>query len=476
MNLAFLFVGLVVLTRLPFRSAYLFNWDAANFALALQHYDVRLHQPHPPGYPLYVGVAWLFNQAFHDPNASLVLVTVLLECVAVAALYLLARAWLGVWPAVAATLTLLCSVTFWSYGGLALAYPALAAVSTLLALLVYQTRFQGKNRLVLAAAVYGLGAGFRPDLAAFLLPLLAFGAWGQPLRPVLAAGVVAGAGIALWLAPAVMLSGGPGEYLAVFAAYAGTDVVDRYAPTSTGAAGLLVNVTDTVLYLGYALYAGVVLVAGMLFLAWRRPERTEWAKYLLLVVWVAPMALFYLLVHIGDPGYVFGILPALLLAGAAGWRVVAGSQPSEVKQTVLGSGLALALLANTMLFFLYERPLTLWGVRQHDRSVAARIIYLRTLKPESVLVVTYDSFKHLKLYLPEYTNSVWLDTKTPTRQVFPIPPGVTAAVLTDPSVFALAQALPAEAEYLPGETWAAKLPVRAGQSLVYENGRLRLEP
>jgi len=476
MNVAFLFVGLVVLSRLPFRSTYLFNWDAANFALAVQHYDVRLHQPHPPGYPLYVAVAWLFNQAFHDPNASLVLVTVLLECVAIAALYLLARAWVGLWPAVAATTALLCSVTFWTYGGLALAYPALAAVSTLLALLVYQTRFEDKNRLLLAAAVYGLGAGFRPDLAAFLLPLLAFGAWRQPVGRVVAAGVVAVACVAVWLVPAITLSGGPGEYLAVFAAYAGTDVVERYAPTSTGIAGLLINITDTVLYLGYSLYAGALLVAGVLFLAWRRPAQTEWPKYLMLAVWVAPMALFYLLIHIGDPGYVFGILPALLLAGAAGWRAVAGNQPSELKQTVLGSGMALAMLANTMLFFLYERPLTLWGVRQHDRAMASRIIYLRTLPPESVLVVTYDSFKHLKVYLPEYTNSVWLDTKTPGRQVFPVPPGVTAAVLTDPSVFALAQSLPAEAEYLPGETWAAKLPVRPGQSLVYEGGRLRVEP
>lgn len=476
MNLAFLFVGLVALTRLPFRSAYLFNWDAANFALALQHYDVRLHQPHPPGYPLYVGVAWLFNQAVHEPNASLVLVSVLLECVAVAAVYLLGRAWLGVWPAVAAALALLCSVTFWSYGGIALAYPALAAVSTLLALLVYQTRFEGRNRLVAAAAVYGLGAGFRPDLAVFLLPLLVFGAWRQPIGRLVPAGVVAVGGIALWLVPAMMLSGGPAEYLAVFTAYAGTDVVARYAPTSTGLTGLLVNITDTALYLGYALYACVVLVAGALVLAWRRPHPSEWPRYLLLAVWVAPMGLFYLLVHIGDPGYVFGILPALLLEGASGWRVVAGPKPSEVMQTVLASGMALALLANTMLFFLYERPLTFWGVRQNDRSVAARIIYLRTLPPESVLVVTYDSFKQLKHYLPEYTNSVWLDTKTPTRQVFPVPAGVTSVVLTDPSVFALAQALPAEAEDLAGETWAARLTVRSGQSLVYEGGRLRVEP
>lgn len=476
MNLAVLFAGLVALTRIPFRSAYLFNWDAANFALALQHYDVRLHQPHPPGYPYFVGLAWLFQLAVGEANAALVLVSVLLECVAVAALFLLARTWLGLWPAVAAALALVCSVTFWTYGEVALAYPALAAFSTLVALFVYQTRIQRKDRLLAAAAAYAVGSGFRPDLAAFLLPLLAFGAWGQPRNRVVAAAAIAAGGVLLWLLPVMWLSGGPAEYLTVLSTYTGVDVVERYAPAARGLPGLLVNVTDTALYLGYALYANGVLVAGAALLLWRRPPRAELPRYLLLLAWVAPMAVFYLAVHVGDPGYVFGILPALLLLGADGWRRLAGPRPSELVQTVLGAGMAMALLANALVFFLHDRPLTLLGLRQNDRAVAARVIYLRTLPPQEVLVVSYQSYKTLKYYLPEYPHAVWLDVTTPARQAFAVPPGVRTAVLTDPGVFALAQTLPAEAEYLPGETWAARLAVQPGQTLVYESGRLWLEP
>ena len=41
--------ALALITRLPCRSIILHHWDSVNFALALEHYDVRLHQPHPPG-------------------------------------------------------------------------------------------------------------------------------------------------------------------------------------------------------------------------------------------------------------------------------------------------------------------------------------------------------------------------------------------------------------------------------------------
>src|SRR5215208_1164609 len=30
--------------------------DSINFALGLRHFDPALHQPHPPGYPLYIGL------------------------------------------------------------------------------------------------------------------------------------------------------------------------------------------------------------------------------------------------------------------------------------------------------------------------------------------------------------------------------------------------------------------------------------
>jgi len=57
-----------LLSRWPYRARMLYNWDAVQFALALREFDVAKHQPHPPGYLLYVGLGRLFNASLGDPT------------------------------------------------------------------------------------------------------------------------------------------------------------------------------------------------------------------------------------------------------------------------------------------------------------------------------------------------------------------------------------------------------------------------
>jgi len=40
--------------HLPYLPASLDDLDSINFALGLRHFDVARHQPHPPGYPLFI--------------------------------------------------------------------------------------------------------------------------------------------------------------------------------------------------------------------------------------------------------------------------------------------------------------------------------------------------------------------------------------------------------------------------------------
>src|SRR5690349_3121155 len=43
-----------LLIHLPFLAPALEDIDSINFALGLHHYDPSLHQPHPPGYPVFI--------------------------------------------------------------------------------------------------------------------------------------------------------------------------------------------------------------------------------------------------------------------------------------------------------------------------------------------------------------------------------------------------------------------------------------
>ena len=57
------FAALVLATRLPLAPGQLFTFDDVNLAYSIGHFDIRISQPQPPGYPLFVmemrALSWL---------------------------------------------------------------------------------------------------------------------------------------------------------------------------------------------------------------------------------------------------------------------------------------------------------------------------------------------------------------------------------------------------------------------------------
>jgi len=111
---------LTVLSRIPFRSRILYHWDSVNLAFAMQKLDVAAEQPQPPGYILYVWLARLVDALLHDPQTSMVLLSILASGLAVVALYRLGRALFDERTGLAAALFLASSPLFWFYGEIAL--------------------------------------------------------------------------------------------------------------------------------------------------------------------------------------------------------------------------------------------------------------------------------------------------------------------------------------------------------------------
>src|SRR6476661_7597639 len=86
-------IAAVALTRVLFRSRLLYDLDSVNFALGMLRFDPASHQPHPPGYFLYVLLARLVNRLLANPNDALVMISVVASCGAAWLIYLLAREW-----------------------------------------------------------------------------------------------------------------------------------------------------------------------------------------------------------------------------------------------------------------------------------------------------------------------------------------------------------------------------------------------
>ena len=161
---AWLLTILVGLTRWPAISRSLWDWDEALFALALRHYDVAAHHPHPPGFPLFIAVAKLFASALRiEAFPALQCVTVLSSLLVFPAMFFLARELRApAFTAMAAGLLLALFPNVWFYGGTALSdVPSMVLALVACALLLRGCRHDPS--LLAGAILLGVAAGFRPQ-------------------------------------------------------------------------------------------------------------------------------------------------------------------------------------------------------------------------------------------------------------------------------------------------------------------------
>ena len=151
---------LVALTRWPALSATLWDWDEALFVLGLRDYDVTLHHPHPPGFPLFIAMAKLMPMdGFHALQA----VTFIASLLIFPAMFFLARELrLPFFGAVAGALLLSFFPNVWFYGGTGLSdVPSLVLALVACALLLRGARSDAS--LLAGAVVLGIAAGVRPQ-------------------------------------------------------------------------------------------------------------------------------------------------------------------------------------------------------------------------------------------------------------------------------------------------------------------------
>jgi hypothetical protein len=225
--------------HLPYFPTSLEDLDSINFALGVRQFDVAHHQPHPPGYPVYIALAKAVHAAVPDETRALALLSVVagaLGAVAMAALFgRLTSVGRSTWVPVALGLT---SPLYWFTAARPLSdMPGLAAALAVQALTLGAITTRG---LCVAAFSAGLATGIRSQVAWLTVPLLlarglgtrGLGTASPPVpspqspaaspepraptsvaaSPQLAPTASFLAGVLVWAFPLVMLTGGPGGY------------------------------------------------------------------------------------------------------------------------------------------------------------------------------------------------------------------------------------------------------------------------
>lgn len=405
-------IGLFALTvaaRLPFATHTLWAWDSVLYARALEQgfhvdFDLAGQRPQPPGYILYVAAASLLRLILADSNTALVAVSVLASALGTVALYAAARRFCGTGVSLFVAVAYALNPLVWTYGEVAYPYAVLALLSTTLAAAFHLARGGTRGTLV-ASFAFGLLAGFRQDLLLLLGPLWLWLVWPAALRTRAASAAVALAGVALWLAPSALLSDGLGAYFTALTQQSGS-VGALYSVPENGLAALAYNLRFTFYALAWGLLGFAIILAGLVLARMRRAlraidRRLPSASQAFFLCWVLPATVFYVVVHIGEWGYVLSVLPALYaLTGALLERQLAALRGRPAPWRALAAAVA---VAPAFVFVFSPLRFSAAELARHDRTVQARVAYVRsTFDTERTIILAREDYLTVRYYLPEY--------------------------------------------------------------------------
>ena len=316
--IAGLFTLLTWATRIPFVSRYLWHFDSGNMALGLYEFNIPKHQPHPPGYILFMGVAKLFHLATGDANLALVFASVFFSGLAVGLIYLFGKGFFGDKVGIWAGVFLAVNPDFWLHGEVALVYSAGAfggILAGFVAWFLVRERMNLRARhALLAGFAIGVIGGLRQSDLFLLMPLWGYAFWraGRERATALlwgAMGMVIG--IFSWSVPLYLLSQG-GSSLGQLLDSARDTSFFFGAPIRNHLRMVALLFVFTIASLGPA---GLILLLA----PWKRkPLREALSRddILMALLWIAPPFLFFSLIHFTNPGHLFLLLGALVLAEA----------------------------------------------------------------------------------------------------------------------------------------------------------------
>ncbi len=379
---AILFFVVALATRLPFRTENLWSHDAVLYARAVADFDPSAQRPHPPGYLWYVLVVRAVSFVTDDVNAAMTLISAVAAAAAVALVFVLASEMYDRRTGVAAALFLLTSVTFWGESAVAYPYTLLALLTVLVVLLLWRAMSRRSDALFVAASLaWGIAMGARLDVA-LLAPVWIVAATVATVRGRLLAAAAAAVPIAVWIAATGLASGDLARSIAA-AQEQSAFISRRYGVIEGGPERLVANARETVRYVGRALYALVPLVAATALLGLARRPRPD-RRTAFLLAWVLSPLPVFLLVHIGEYGYVFGILPGLCVIAADGARRCADRLAlPRVRPALVGAIVA----ANAAIFLFSASPLGAADLARRDLGTAEKISYIRSaMDPSRTLI------------------------------------------------------------------------------------------
>jgi hypothetical protein len=403
------FFILTVITRLPFTSKLLYHWDSVQFALALKKYDITVHQPHPPGYFLYVMLGRLLNLFINDANTVFVSISIIFSGLAVITIYHLGKEIFDKKIGVIAAAIALTSPNLWFHGEVALTYIVEAFFSSIIALLCWRM-LRGEHKYIwLSAIALGIAGGIRQNTTVFLFPLWLFSLKGVPIRKIFLSFGLLGIVCLLWFVPMVWMTGGWHAYREAFRELWLFNT-GHVSILEKGLATFKIFSSSLLKFIIYSTGAGVIILclAAYSLLRHRQLRLLDRNKVFFFSLWILPSVFFYLtiFIHPSNPGYVLIFAPALFILTSVSIGSISDDLRRFLKRDFSKLIALMIVIMSIYLFFFSRYPVSYTEIRNHDRNLSIMLDGIKTFNPKNTAIFAepyvFYGFRHIMYYLPEY--------------------------------------------------------------------------
>ncbi|MBT0652956.1 ArnT family glycosyltransferase [Geomobilimonas luticola] len=413
---------LTVATRIPFTSKFLYHIDSVNYALALERYDITVHQPHPPGYFLYVMLGRLFYLFIGDANAALVTMSIVFSGLTVVVIYLLTEDMYDSKTGGIAACFAITSPNLWFHGEVALSYGIEAFFSALVGWFCWKL-YTGRYQYIwISVLALGIAGGIRQNTVVFLFPLWLFAVRKAPLRKIIASIGLLGVVCFSWFAPMVNMTGGWNAYTGAFRELMEfttrhNSVFDRGWVAFKLYSQTLYDFTI------YSAGSGILAIGFAAYVRLRKktPQATSGSNVCLFIAaWSLPSFIFYLLIfiHPANPGYALIFTPPLLVISASATVYMCKELHRLVDHDITAALILVLLLINTGVF-MYSSYMISWKtIKNHDRDIELMVEDMRSFDPNTTVFIgnnyVFYGFRQIMYYLPQYRTYQANASKSPS--------------------------------------------------------------
>ena len=406
-----LFIILIIFSfaiRFYFRSNYLDDWDSVQFVMGLEEYSIPAHQPHPPGYPLYIFIGRIFYFFIGDSLTTFTLISAIFGTLALIPTYLISKEIFDERVGLLSAVLLSFAPAQMLFSEVVMTDIVSLFFVTFTAYLLY-LGIKSTKYLYFGALMVGITAGIRMTDIIMVAMLLLILLYIRDLKKCFISGLLVLMGISAWLVP-VILHTGLDTLISVQRSQ--WSYASGEASTLSSLGGLsLVNLFLTFkIYINllidgwsYAILVFILAVFALLSIILRRntniTSNTLQFGVIFITCWLLIYVLFsnfFNLLYISR--YLLPQFPPMAIIFSVSIFRLVDMQHTKWFKNILSS-----IFLISIIFMGFQGMMAINAIHTSSPPPVDAAYFIQVqYEPDEIIIGASESYRHLQYYLPQF--------------------------------------------------------------------------